>query len=102
MDDRSDLPAWADPERRPAFTTAQVAWLKALHPPRCLRMNETVEDHLRYAGKVDLVALIEANCPLVDDLTKVEETHEQRLDRLEQEALASEGLEFGIPIAKET
>jgi hypothetical protein len=40
----------------PYFTDEQVAALEDLFPARCLRQNETVEDHLRYAGKVELIA----------------------------------------------
>lgn len=39
----------------PDFTEEQVAWLLASRPERCLRPNETVEDHLRYAGAAAFV-----------------------------------------------
>lgn len=37
-----------------------VDWLQRLYPPRCLMPNETVEDHLRYAGMVELVQTLAA------------------------------------------
>lgn len=40
----------------PTFTDPQVAFLERMFPARCLGLREQVEDHLRYAGKVDLVA----------------------------------------------
>ncbi len=33
-----------------------VVFLEELYPPRCLERHQTVEDHLRYAGMVELVA----------------------------------------------
>ncbi len=42
----------------PILTNAQVSALEERFPPRCLSPNETVEDHLRYAGKVDLIATL--------------------------------------------
>jgi hypothetical protein len=32
-----------------------IDYYAAAYPPRCIRPGETLEDHLRYAGKVDLV-----------------------------------------------
>ncbi len=45
----------------PQFTEAQAAFLEKLFPPRCIGTDQRLEDHLRYAGKVDLVARIRAN-----------------------------------------
>ena len=42
--------------RWPTFTETQVAFLEEMYPARCLATNESVEDHLRYAGKVELIA----------------------------------------------
>jgi hypothetical protein len=44
----------------PDLTEQQLAYLEALFPPRCLKPNEMVEDHLRYAGKVELIAMLRA------------------------------------------
>lgn len=44
----------------PDLTEVMVRWLEDQFPPRCLGTRETVEDHLRYAGKVDLVAGLRA------------------------------------------
>ena len=42
----------------PELDEATVAHLEGLFPPRCMQPDEHVEDHLRYAGAVDLVALL--------------------------------------------
>ena len=42
----------------PKLSTELVEDLAQRFPPRCLKPNETVEDHLRYAGKVELIALL--------------------------------------------
>lgn len=44
------------PDPWPNFTDAQVEFLESRFPARCLAQHESVEDHLRYAGKVDLIA----------------------------------------------
>lgn len=50
----------------PDLSELLVAWLEEAFPPRCLAPRETVEDHLRYAGKVELIAFLRAQ--LVDRL----------------------------------
>lgn len=52
LKDETTANAW------PNFTEAQVAFLERLYPPRCLGPHEQVEDHLRYAGKSELVATL--------------------------------------------
>ena len=42
----------------PRLTADQVEQLENKFPPRCLGKGESVEDHLRYAGKVELIALL--------------------------------------------
>lgn len=39
----------------PLLDRTQLEQLEALYPPRCLDRSETAEDHLRYAGAVELV-----------------------------------------------
>lgn len=54
---RSPFPEFeAIPDLWPLFTESQVAFLESKFPARCLKTSEAVEDHLRYAGKVDLIA----------------------------------------------
>jgi hypothetical protein len=43
----------------PHFPQHLLDALIRLYPPRCLGPGERVEDHLRYAGKVDLIAAIQ-------------------------------------------
>ena len=40
----------------PEVPKALLEYLEKQYPPRCLQATETVEEHLRYAGMVDLVA----------------------------------------------
>lgn len=40
----------------PTFSEDQVEALERLFPPRCLARGQTVENHLRYAGMVELIA----------------------------------------------
>jgi hypothetical protein len=42
-------------EDLPVLTREDLTRLQAQFPPRCLGIRETVEDHLRYAGKVELI-----------------------------------------------
>lgn len=44
----------------PVLERAQMDRLEELYPPRCLARTDTVEDHLRYAGMVELVANLRA------------------------------------------
>ncbi len=46
----------AKPKRYADLSEELLASLEATHPPRCLARDQTVEDHLRYAGKVELIA----------------------------------------------
>lgn len=39
----------------PLLSNEALAELETLFPARCLGRNETAEEHLRYAGKVELV-----------------------------------------------
>jgi hypothetical protein len=45
----------------PKFNDVQVEFLEGMFPPRCLGLHESVEDHLRYAGKVELVAVLRSS-----------------------------------------
>lgn len=47
--------AMADRLASPEVPKSLIEWLEREFPPRCLGTAETVEDHLRYAGKVELV-----------------------------------------------
>lgn len=51
-------------ERFPEVTRSLVTYLKEHYPPRCRSLGEPVEEHERYAGKVelaeDLIAYFEA------------------------------------------
>lgn len=42
----------------PRLTADQIEQLEVKFPPRCLHKGESVEDHLRYAGKVELIAIL--------------------------------------------
>lgn len=55
---RPGLEVEITPESWPQFSEYQVAFLEKMFPKRCLQTRETVEDHLRYAGKVDLIAIM--------------------------------------------
>lgn len=45
----------------PDLTETMVAWLEAAYPPRCLDLTrESVETHLMYSGKVELIASLRA------------------------------------------
>lgn len=50
----------------PKLDEAAMLRLEALYPPRCLGRSETVEEHLRYCGMVELVANLRA-CLEQDD-----------------------------------
>lgn len=39
----------------PVLSSEAIEKLEQMFPPRCLGRNETAEEHLRYAGKVELV-----------------------------------------------
>lgn len=45
-------------EKLPVFTRESLEALEALFPPRCLGRGESAEDHLRYAGKAELVEML--------------------------------------------
>lgn len=48
-----------DAERLPVQDmAAMVAALEMLYPPRCMARLESIEDHLRYAGKAELVQML--------------------------------------------
>ncbi len=44
------------PEPWPNFTDVQVSFLEKMYPPRCIGREEQIEDHIRYAAKVELIA----------------------------------------------
>ena len=68
----------------PDLTEPLLAWLEAHYPARCLGPRETVEDHLRYAGKVELIATLRAQ------LTERLDTDEHLSPDLLQAVSASE------------
>lgn len=72
------------PDLWPTFTEEQVAFLEKLFPPRCVGRRESAEDHLRYAGMVDLVALMRAT---VIGGTKLD-LNEDEEDALDEEVIA--------------
>lgn len=45
-------------EKLPVFSRESLEALEELFPPRCLERGESAEDHLRYAGKVELVGML--------------------------------------------
>lgn len=45
-------------EKLPVFSRESLEALEGLFPPLCLGRGESVEDHLRYAGKVELVEML--------------------------------------------
>lgn len=42
----------------PTFTDAQVSALEELFPARTIKKGESIEDHRRYAGMVDIVQML--------------------------------------------
>lgn len=73
-------------ERWPAFTDTQVAALEKMFPARCIETNETIEAHLRYAGKVDLIAQLREHVPGNSPPSLV--LTEEEEDALDEEAAA--------------
>lgn len=61
-----------------------VEYLEAAFPPRCMQAGEGLEDHLRYAGKVELVSALRAHTATV--ASPVEEDLDSVAERLAQEA----------------
>jgi hypothetical protein len=47
----------------PIFTDAQVAWLEKAFPNRVIERHESIEDHIRYAGAVDLITILRSRVP---------------------------------------
>ncbi|MDG4856421.1 hypothetical protein [Mesorhizobium sp. WSM4982] len=47
-----------DTEKLPILSEEALVALEALFAPRCLSRVETAEEHLRYAGKVELVEML--------------------------------------------
>lgn len=45
-------------EKLPVFTRESLEALEVLFPQRCLSRGESAEDHLRYAGKAELVEML--------------------------------------------
>jgi hypothetical protein len=46
----------------PPFTKEQIEALEASFPPRCYNPSrESVEEHLKYAGRVELIATLRAS-----------------------------------------
>jgi hypothetical protein len=79
----------------PKFTEEQVTFLEGEFPPRCLGTKESVEDHLRYAGKVELIAMMRRS-----SLPGTEPNALQFLSEEEQEAaLEAEAIETATKLA---
>lgn len=49
------------PELIPDLTELLVSTLEAMCPPMCLGKQQTVEDHLRYAGIVEFVGVLRSH-----------------------------------------
>lgn len=73
------------PENWPRFTEEQVTFLEKLYPARCISPRETIEDHIRYAGKVDLIASMREHVPGAITALHLNEDEE---DALDDEAIA--------------
>jgi hypothetical protein len=69
----------------PAFTETQVKFLEEMFPARCMGPLESVEAHLRYAGKVDLIAQMREH--VVGSPQSIIFTDEEE-DALDEEAIA--------------
>jgi hypothetical protein len=76
----------------PTFTDAQIGWLEKVFPARCMTRTETVEDHLRYAGAVDLISIMRSR--VMDPNTPT-----ATLDLTEEEAETLEMISRGGEIA---
>lgn len=48
------------PPGLPVLSLEDITKLEEAFPPRCLSRVDTVEEHLRYAGKVELVEMLKA------------------------------------------
>lgn len=89
------MPLWTNHQeyqealnRMPTFTDAQVAWLEDLFPARCKTPLEGIEEHMLYAGKVELVAFIRSRTPSGDPAERTEEQDEEaQVAALEEAAL---------------
>jgi hypothetical protein len=46
----------SDPRGVPYFTDTQVRWLEDHFPARCKLVDESIEAHMSYAGRVALIA----------------------------------------------
>lgn len=66
----------------PYVTESLVEALEALFPPRCLKVGESVEQHLRYAGKVELIALLRANCLASPKALELNEDDDALIDEM--------------------
>ncbi|MCW2317129.1 hypothetical protein M2322_002683 [Rhodoblastus acidophilus] len=68
-----------EPLPPPPITPELVAWLLTAFPPRCYEgpRSETLEDHLKYAGKVELVEQLR------------NELEEQQKEELEARSMAA-------------
>ena len=42
----------------PGNSVDLIEQLDAMFPPRCIHMGESIEDHVRYAGKCDLIQFL--------------------------------------------
>lgn len=68
------------PLRWPLFSREQVEFLQKAFPARCIQRGESLEDHLRYSGKRELVDLISVNSEMTANTATA-------LDLEEEEAL---------------
>lgn len=73
------------PEHWPRFTEEQVAFLEKLYPARCIGTQEQIELHLRYAGKVDLIAQMREHVPGTITAVHLNEDEEEALDDMATE-----------------
>lgn len=69
-------------QQLPRLTMRDIEALEAVYPPRCLRPGESVESHLRYAGKVDLILVLKS---LVDPGMEFTPDEEEAMDAMAAE-----------------
>lgn len=81
----------------PTFTDAQVAYLEDLFPARCKEPLEGIEEHMLYAGKVELIAFLRSRTPSGDPAGRTEEQSEDAMVA-DLEARAMEQLTTNTPL----
>lgn len=80
--------------RMPSMPRDTLEWLEANYPPKCYEPGrETLEAHLQYAGKVDLVQFLRASySETTDDIAMSALTDDNSIAAMiEREYLGHEG-----------